>query len=109
MEQLRERGLGIHDALVHAGAVRLRPIRLTGFTTSFALLPLAAFTTKSGGIIGAELATVVIGGLISSMVLTLVVVPVVYTFMHQSIPGLASRIFRRGSQSVETDPVPAGD
>jgi HAE1 family hydrophobic/amphiphilic exporter-1 len=109
VEQLRERGLGLHDALVQAGAVRLRPILMTGFTTSFALLPLAAFATKSGGIIGAELATVVIGGLVSSMVLTLVVVPVVYTLMHQSIPGTVSRIFRRGSSSDETDPVLAGD
>jgi len=109
VEQLRERGLGVHEALVQAGAVRLRPILMTGFTTSFALFPLAAFATKSGGIIGAELATVVIGGLVSSMVLTLVVVPVVYTLMHQSIPDMASRIFRRGSRSVESDPVPAGD
>lgn len=109
VEQLRERGLGLHDALIQAGTVRLRPILMTGFTTSFALFPLAAFATKSGGIIGAELATVVIGGLVSSMVLTLVVVPVVYTLMHQSIPDMASRIFRRGLHSAETDPVPAGD
>jgi HAE1 family hydrophobic/amphiphilic exporter-1 len=109
VEQLRERGLGLHDALVQAGVVRLRPILMTGFTTSFALFPLAAFVSRSGGIIGAELATVVIGGLISSTVLTLVVVPVVYTLMHQSIPGMLRRIFRQGAGSGEPSPAPVGD
>ena len=88
VEQLRERGLSIHDALVQGGRVRLRPILMTAFTTSFALLPLAAFVSDEGGIIGAELATVVIGGLISSSFLTLVVVPVIYTIVHAGIPGL---------------------
>ena len=92
VEQLRERGLSIHDALVQGARTRLRPILMTAFTTSFALLPLAAFTSDSGGIIGAELATVVIGGLISSTILTLIVVPVVYTIMHRSIPGFFGRL-----------------
>ena len=92
VQQLRERGMGVHEALVHGGRVRLRPILMTAFTTSFALLPLAAFVGSEGGIIGAELATVVIGGLISSSFLTLIVVPVVYTLMHESIPGLFGRL-----------------
>lgn len=90
VEQLRERGLDIHDALVQGGLVRLRPILMTAFTTSFALIPLAVFTSDEGGIIGAELATVVIGGLASSTFLTLIVVPVVYTLVHSSLP----RVFR---------------
>ena len=90
VEQLRERGLNIHDALVQGGLVRLRPILMTAFTTSFALIPLAVFASDEGGIIGAELATVVIGGLASSTFLTLIVVPVVYTLVHSSLP----RIFR---------------
>ena len=92
VQQLRERGMGVHEALVHGGRVRLRPILMTAFTTSFALLPLAAFVGSEGGIIGAELATVVIGGLISSSFLTLIVVPVVYTLVHESIPGLFGRL-----------------
>jgi HAE1 family hydrophobic/amphiphilic exporter-1 len=88
VEQLRERGLSVHDALVQGGRIRLRPILMTAFTTSFALLPLAAFVSAEGGIIGAELATVVIGGLISSSFLTLIMVPVIYTFMHVSLPRL---------------------
>ncbi|HCU80280.1 MAG TPA: hypothetical protein DGN60_03840, partial [Chloroflexi bacterium] len=88
VEQLRERGVGIYDALVMGGRVRLRPIMMTAFTTSFALLPLAVLSSTAGGILGAELATVVIGGLMSSTFLTLLVIPVVYTIMHQSVPSL---------------------
>ena len=61
---------------------------MTAFTTSFALLPLAAFVSHEGGILGTELATVVIGGLMTSTFLTLIVLPVVYTIMHVSMPGL---------------------
>lgn len=92
VEQLRERGLSVHDALVEGGRTRLRPILMTAFTTSIALLPLAAFVSAEGGIIGAELATVVIGGLMSSTFLTLIVVPVVYTIMHESLPHFFTRI-----------------
>lgn len=95
VQQLRERGMGVHDALVHGGRIRLRPILMTAFTTSFALVPMAAFVSNEGGIIGAELATVVIGGLISSSFLTLIVVPVMYTLMHESAPGLFRRLGRR--------------
>ena len=87
VEQLREQGMSTHDALIEGGRVRLRPILMTAFTTSIALLPLAAFPGSEGGIIGAEMATVVIGGLMSSTFLTLLVVPVVYTLMHISVPG----------------------
>ena len=93
VEQLRERGMDVYEALIEGGRIRLRPILMTAFTTTFALVPLAASTTTSG-IIGAELATVVIGGLVSSTFLTLVFVPVVYTLMTVSIPGMFRRIGR---------------
>jgi len=92
VEQLRERGLSVYDALILGGRVRIRPILMTAFTTTFALLPLALTGEDSSGIIGAELATVVIGGLISSTFLTLIVVPIAYTLMHSSIPGIPSKI-----------------
>ena len=101
VEQLRERGMTVTDALIAGGRVRLRPILMTALTTSFALLPLAAFAGGEGGIISAELATVVIGGLISSTALTLVVVPVVYYLFNVSIPSLLARVFSRRA------PVPA--
>ncbi len=83
VEQLRARGMSIYDALVEGGRVRLRPILMTAFTTSFALLPLAVIVTESSGIIGAELATVVIGGLMTSTFLTLVVIPVAYSLLRR--------------------------
>ncbi len=92
VEQLREKGMGVYDALINGGRVRLRPILMTALTTSFALLPLAAVSSGEGGIISAELATVVIGGLMSSTALTLVVVPVVYSIFHESIPLAFQRI-----------------
>ena len=108
VEQLRRRrGLSVYDALVTGGRIRLRPILMTAITTSIALLPLATFVEDGGGIIGAPLATVVIGGLISSTVLTLVVVPVVYTLMNESIPNLISRILRR--ESPASEPAQQGD
>ena len=91
VEQLRARGMSVYEALVTGGRVRLRPILMTALTTSFALLPLAAAPADDGGIIGAEMATVVIGGLASSTALTLIVVPIVYTIFNDTIPGLLQR------------------
>ena len=95
VEQLRDRGLTVSEALLTGGRVRLRPILMTALTTSFALLPLAAFSGGEGGIISAELATVVIGGLISSTALTLIVVPVVYYLFNVSIPALIAKVAQR--------------
>ena len=92
VEQLREKGMSVYDALINGGRVRLRPILMTALTTSFALLPLAAASSDEGGIISAELATVVIGGLMSSTGLTLIVVPVVYSIFNESIPNTFRRI-----------------
>ena len=93
VEQLRERGYDVFDALIEGGRVRLRPILMTAFTTTFALLPLAASETDSG-IIGAELATVVIGGLVSSTFLTLIVVPAMYWIFNVSLPSFYAYIGR---------------
>ncbi|MDE2859980.1 MAG: efflux RND transporter permease subunit [Chloroflexota bacterium] len=98
VEQLRARGLSVYEALITGGRVRLRPILMTALTTSFALVPLAA-TAQEGGIVSAELATVVIGGLASSTFLTLFVVPIVYALFNDSIPGL----FRRGRVDAQEE------
>ncbi|HEX2682199.1 MAG TPA: efflux RND transporter permease subunit, partial [Candidatus Dormibacteraeota bacterium] len=82
VEQYRERGLGLHDALIEGGRHRLRPILMTALATMLALSPLAV-TGGSGGVGGAfisgPLAIVVIGGLFTSTLLTLVLVPVLYS------------------------------
>ncbi|MBZ0284857.1 MAG: efflux RND transporter permease subunit [Anaerolineae bacterium] len=90
---LRERKMSTYDALVEAGGRRLRPILMTALATVFALVPLAIGLSK-GAIIAAELGTVVIGGLVSSTLLTLIVVPVMYSLLaplHKRIAGLFGR------------------
>ena len=105
VEQQRARGLGVYDALISGARVRLRPILMTAITTSFALLPLAV-QAEGGGLISAELATVVIGGLTSSTALTLLVLPIVYMIFNESIPNLVGRVFHRAS-STDTAGAPA--
>ena len=80
VEQLRHEGVSTKDALLRAGATRVRPILMTAVATILALLPLAMGPSE-GSIIAAELGTVVIGGLLSSTLLTLLVVPVVYSLV----------------------------
>lgn len=92
VQQLRQRGRNAHDALVEGGRTRLRPIWMTALAASLALLPLA-LSQEAGAIIAAELATVVIGGLLFATVLTLVVVPVVYSLFDEA----GARIRRRVS------------
>jgi HAE1 family hydrophobic/amphiphilic exporter-1 len=82
---LRSRGMGVHEALLEAGPVRLRPILMTTAAMIFGMLPVA-LALSEGGEIRAPMAVTVIGGLLTSMLLTLVVVPVVYSLLD----GLAS-------------------
>ncbi|MDQ0192248.1 efflux RND transporter permease subunit [Paenibacillus wynnii] len=74
-------GLTTRQALLEAGGTRLRPILMTALATIGALLPLVSGLENSAGIISKGLGVTVIGGLISSTLLTLVVVPVVYEFL----------------------------
>ena len=80
---LRERGLHINEALVQAGRTRLRPILMTTIATIFGMLPVALGLSE-GGESRAPMAVSVIGGLITSTMLTLVVVPVVYHLVDRS-------------------------
>ena len=86
IEQYRDRGLTLHDAIIEGGRHRLRPILMTAFATMLALVPLAVIG-GGGGIGGAfisgPLAIVVIGGLFTSTVLTLVLVPVLYSLVSR--------------------------
>ena len=107
VEQQRAGGMAVYDALVSGARVRLRPILMTALTTSFALLPLAVATEGSGGIISAELATVVIGGLMSSTALTLIVLPIVYMLFNDNIPRLLNRLFRRVQPAPAPETAPA--
>jgi len=77
---LVRRGMALEEAVKEAGRRRLRPILMTALTTSFALTPLA-LGLGEGGETQAPMARVVIGGLLSSTLITLVVVPTVYSFL----------------------------
>lgn len=78
--QLRVKGYSVREAVVEAGKTRLRPILMTSLTTIFGLLPLA-FGWGSGGENWAPMARTVIGGLTTSTLVTLLVIPVIYTYM----------------------------
>jgi hydrophobic/amphiphilic exporter-1 (mainly G- bacteria), HAE1 family len=80
---LRTQGLDRTKALLVAGPIRLRPIIMTTLCTSLGLLPLA-LGIGEGGDSQAPMATVVIGGLLFSTLLTLVVIPVVYTILDDA-------------------------
>jgi HAE1 family hydrophobic/amphiphilic exporter-1 len=94
VNQYRDRGLSVREALVEGAERRLRPILMTAAATIFALVPMAAGLTGQGGFISQPLAIVVIGGLISSTVLTLIVLPVLYLVVEGAIER---RRVRRGS------------
>ncbi|NEW08682.1 efflux RND transporter permease subunit [Paenibacillus sp. SYP-B3998] len=102
-QQLREEGYAVRHALIEAGKVRLRPIIMTAGATIMALMPLALGLSGEGGLIGKGLGIVVIGGLITSTILTLVVVPIVYE-MIEGFKGRVSRMFHKDKKKVETKP-----
>ncbi|MCP3802952.1 efflux RND transporter permease subunit [Allokutzneria sp. A3M-2-11 16] len=79
----RAQGLGATEAIVEGGRHRLRPILMTALATIGALTPMALGLTGGGGFISQPLAVVVIGGLVSSTLLTLVVVPVLYAVVDK--------------------------
>ncbi|MDD3268833.1 MAG: efflux RND transporter permease subunit [Syntrophomonadaceae bacterium] len=78
LKQLRDRGMEKNAAIIEAGRVRLRPILMTSLATILAMLPMA-LGLGEGGSTMAPMATVVVGGLLVSTVLTLVFVPVIYS------------------------------
>jgi hydrophobic/amphiphilic exporter-1 (mainly G- bacteria), HAE1 family len=80
----RRAGLGIQEAVVEGGRHRLRPILMTAIATIFALLPMALGLTGEGGFISQPLAIVVIGGLVSSTLLTLILVPTLYSMSENT-------------------------
>jgi len=103
VEQLRHRGYSTYDALMQGGRTRVRPILMTAVATILALLPLA-LGFSNGSVIAAELGVVVIGGLFSSTILTLVIVPVVYSLVDGGKQAAARRF---GGRTHGGAPTPA--
>ena len=79
--QAIKEGKEVNEAILEAGEKRLRPILMTTFAMIGAMLPLA-FGTGAGHEMNAPMALAIIGGLISSTVLTLLVVPAIYRLMY---------------------------
>ncbi len=100
INQYRERGMKVRDAVVHGASRRLRPILMTAAATIFALIPLAIGLTGNGGFISQPLGIIVIGGLISSTLLTLVVLPVLYYLVE----GAKERRTDRRAANAEAAP-----
>ena len=84
--RLRAEGRATRDAVAEAGRRRLRPILMTTATTILGLLPLA-FGIGEGADAQAPLARAVVGGLVASTLITLVLVPVVYSLVHPAEPS----------------------
>ena len=88
--QLRARGAGIDEALATACPIRMRPVLMTSLTVILAMLP-AALGVGAGADSNAPLAVAVIGGMVSSTLLTLVVVPAVYSLVEHRLARTTAR------------------
>jgi HAE1 family hydrophobic/amphiphilic exporter-1 len=91
VNQYREKGLPTVEAVKAGGEKRLRPILMTALATIFALTPMALGITGHGGFISQPLAIVVIGGLVSSTILTLIVLPTLYNLVEGARERRAAR------------------
>jgi HAE1 family hydrophobic/amphiphilic exporter-1 len=91
VNQYRDRGMPVPQAVAHGASRRLRPILMTALATICALTPMALGLTGRGSFISQPLAIVVIGGLVSSTVLTLVVLPTLYNLVEGARERRAER------------------
>lgn len=82
IKQLREQGVVLHQAIVQGALQRLRPVLMTALVASLGFLPMA-FNSGTGAEVQRPLATVVIGGIISATLLTLLLLPALYRLVHQ--------------------------
>ena len=101
INQYRKQGRPIQQAIMDGARQRLRPILMTALATIFALTPMALGITGGGGFISQPLAVVVIGGLFSSTILTLVIVPVLYWLVEGRKERKAIRIEKKSVNKPE--------
>lgn len=101
----REHNLGVVEAVVEAGKLRLRPILMTTLTTVLGLLPLS-FGIGTGGEIQASLARVVIGGLTASTLITLLLIPVIYVSVNSGLEWVRAKVPALAPKN-SSEPAPA--
>ena len=87
--QLREDGKPVLESVMEGSLTRLRPVLVTAFVASLGFVPMA-IATGAGAEVQRPLATVVIGGVLSSTFLTLVLLPVLYAWVERDKPGLTT-------------------
>ncbi|NEA88641.1 efflux RND transporter permease subunit [Streptomyces sp. SID7958] len=109
VNQYRARGYGIVEAVLEGGRHRLRPILMTALATIFALLPMALGVTGEGGFIAQPLAVVVIGGLITSTLLTLLLVPTLYAMLELRKERRAKKRALKKGTAVPGQAAPSSD
>ncbi|PIF40021.1 cobalt-zinc-cadmium resistance protein CzcA [Delftia sp. 60] len=85
---LREQGASVPDAVTEGALTRLRPVLMTALVASLGFVPMA-IATGTGAEVQRPLATVVIGGILSSTLLTLLVLPLLYRLVHRNDPSEA--------------------
>jgi len=100
VNQYRKEGRSVEDSLVSGARQRLRPILMTALATIFALTPMAIGLTGDSGFISQPLAIVVIGGLFSSTLLTLLLVPTLYWLVEGRKERKAIRVKRREAKAA---------
>ena len=83
ISELREKGLGLDEAIIQGSLTRLRPVLMTALVASLGFIPMA-LATGTGAEVQRPLATVVVGGIISSTALTLFILPALYRTFHTS-------------------------
>ena len=106
INQYRDRGQSVPDAIVEGAARRLRPILMTAVATIAALTPMAIGLTGQGGFISQPLAIIVIGGLVSSTLLTLVVLPTLYNLVEGAKDRRLERKKNKAAHAHVTEPAP---
>lgn len=82
-DQLRQEGVGLMERIVHGSTDRLNPILMTALSSALALIPLAVNGDKPGNEIQSPLAIVILGGLLTSTVLNVFIVPLVYRYINR--------------------------
>ena len=101
-----KQGMPLREALIEAGAIRLRPILMTTFALIAGMIPVA-LGGGEGAQFRAPLGVAVIGGVLTSTLLTLLVVPTVYEIMDETRARLSRRLGLKVSQFTAEHPVPA--